>query len=132
MAKEKKSKVEKTAKAEKKLKKAKKAEATSNKAAKAPKSPVSKAAEGVKALTQNPLVADVVAAALVSMAAALKDNKKAHALADNAGAELKTLSGKAGKDGQVMWDLAKEVGRQALDAIVSEQKKGDSKGKKSA
>ncbi|QIK78123.1 hypothetical protein G7077_03540 [Sphingomonas piscis] len=122
---------DKKSKAEKKLKKSKKAEASSVKAAKAPKSPVSTAVEGMKALTQNPLVADVVAAALVSMAAALKDNKKAHALADDAGDQLKTLSGKAGKDGQVMWDLAKDVGRKALEAIAAEQAKGSGKGKKS-
>ena len=36
-----------------------------------------KAAKGLQALTENPLVADVVAAALVSMAAALKDSEKA-------------------------------------------------------
>jgi len=101
----------------------KKAEATSG------KDIAGKAVKGIQTLSQNPLVADVVAAALVSMAAALKDNGKARQLADGAGDQLKAMSKSAGKDGQIMWDLARDVGRRALEAIVAEQGKG-SKGDK--
>ena len=47
----------------------------------------------LKALAGNPLVADVVAAALVATAAALKDRKRARALASDAADELTALSG---------------------------------------
>src|SRR5690242_17701476 len=85
--------------------------------AKAPK----KAAKGLQAITQNPLVADVVAAALISMAAALKDSDKAKRLASDAGDQLGELSKKGGKQGGVMWDLALDIGRRALETIASEQ-----------
>ena len=92
--------------------------------AKAPK----KAATSLQALTQNPLVADVVAAALVSMAAALKDSDKARRLANDAGDQLNALTKKTAKQGNVMWDLALDVGRKALDALAEET--GGSKARK--
>ena len=88
--------------------------------AKAPK----KAASSLQALTQNPIVADVVAAALVSMAAALKDSDKARRLANDAGDQLNALTKKTAKQGNVMWDLALDVGRRALDAIANEETGG--------
>jgi phosphoribosyl-dephospho-CoA transferase len=84
---------------------------------KAPK----KAAKSLQALRQNPLVADVVAAALVSMAAALKDSDKARRLANDAGDQLNTLSKKGAKQGNAMWDLALDVGRRALESLASEE-----------
>ena len=93
------------------------------KVAKVPK----KAAAGLQAITQNPLVADVVAAALISMAAALKDSDKAKRLASDAGDQLDELSKKTGKQGGPMWDLALTIGRRAIETIASEQKsKGNS------
>ena len=86
--------------------------------AKAPK----KAAKGLQAITQNPLVADVVAAALISMAAALKDSDKAKRLASDAGDQLDELSKKSGKQGGPMWDLALTIGRRAIETLASEQK----------
>lgn len=83
---------------------------------KAPK----KAASSLHALTQNPLVADVVAAALVSMAAALKDSDKARRLATDAGEQLDALSKKTAREGSAMWDLALNVGRRTLDALANE------------
>lgn len=85
--------------------------------AKAPK----RAAKSLQALTQNPLVADVVAAALVSMAAALKDSDKARRLANDAGEQLNTLSKKSAKQGGVMWDLALDIGRRTLEALAGEE-----------
>ena len=109
----------------KKIKKKDKDQKGSKKAArstlaKAPK----KAASSLQALTQNPLVADVVAAALVSMAAALKDSDKARRLANDAGEQLNALSKKTAKQGNVMWDLALDVGRRALDALGNEEPGG--------
>lgn len=80
-----------------------------------------KASKSLKALTQNPLVADVVAAALVSMAAALKDSDKARRLANDAGDQLSALSKKTAKQGNAMWDLALDVGRKALETLAEEK-----------
>ncbi|MEO5772728.1 MAG: hypothetical protein ABIQ32_01240 [Sphingomicrobium sp.] len=125
MAKDKKSKgKEKPQKSDKKEKKLKKAKTAAPAKTPGGKSAASKAANSVKALSKNPLVADVVAAALVSMAAALRDTNKARQLADGAGDQLKALSGDAVKDGQIMWDLARDIGRKTLEAIVAEQKRG--------
>ena len=49
----------------------------------------------LKAMTENPLVADVVAAALVATAAALKDSKKARRLAGEAGEQLTDIGKEA-------------------------------------
>ena len=72
----------------------------------------------LKSLAQNPLVADVVAAALVATAAALKDSKRAHALASDAADELTKLSKSSSKTGSAMWQLALQVGRQSLEALL--------------
>jgi hypothetical protein len=80
-----------------------------------------KAAKGLQALTENPLVADVVAAALVSMAAALKDSDKARRLASDAGDQLNAISKKSVKEGNAMWDLALDVGRRTLETLAGEQ-----------
>lgn len=83
-----------------------------------------KAAKSLQSLTQNPLVADVVAAALVSMAAALKDSDKARRLASDAGDQLNAVSKKSAKQGGAMWDLALDIGRRTLETLASEQKGG--------
>jgi hypothetical protein len=80
-----------------------------------------KAAKSLKALSQNPLVADVVAAALVSMAAALKDSEKAKRLASDAGDQLNAMSKKGAKQGNAMWDLALDVGRRTLETLAGEE-----------
>ena len=103
---------------DKKKKKSKKAKtSTASALRKVPK----KATKGLQTLTENPLVADVVAAALVSMAAALKDSKKARQLANDAGDQLTALSKKGAKQGNAMWDLALDVGRRALETLSSEE-----------
>jgi len=84
---------------------------------KAPK----KAAKSIQALSQNPFVADVVAAALVSMAAALKDSDNARCFASDAGDQLTEVSKKSAKQGGAMWDLALDVGRRTLEALANEQ-----------
>lgn len=79
-----------------------------------------KASKGFQALTQNPLVADVVAAALVATASALKDSNKARRLAEYAGDELEALSKKSAQRGNAMWKLALDIGKQALDTFTNE------------
>jgi hypothetical protein len=83
-----------------------------------------KAVKSLKALADNPLVADIVAAALVGMAAALKDSDKAKKLADRAGDELGKMAKGNAKQGSAMWDLALNIGRQTLDALTEEAKAG--------
>lgn len=80
-----------------------------------------KAAKSLQALTENPLVADVVAAALVSMAAALRDSDKARRLANDAGDQLNALSKKSARQGNAMWDLALDVGRRTLETLAGEE-----------
>ena len=79
-----------------------------------------KAATSLKAIAQNPLVADIVAAALVSTAAALKDSKKARLLAAQAGDELEKLAKEGSEKGSAMWQLALDIGRRSLDSLSSE------------
>ena len=77
----------------------------------------SAAAASLKALSQNPLVADVVAAALVATAAALKDSNKARKLAEDAGDEITALSESGADRGSALWKLALDVGRSALEVF---------------
>lgn len=101
---------------EKKSKKGKKKGNGSAKA-QAPK----KAAKTLKALSENPIVADVVAAALISMAAALKDSDKAKRLASDVGDQLSAMSKSGAKQGGAMWDLALDIGRRTLETLAGEQ-----------
>jgi hypothetical protein len=113
---------------DKKKKKDKKHDKHDNGAAlaKAPKKP----AKALKAITQNPLVADVVAAALISMAAALKDSDKAKRIASDAGDQLDELSKKSAKQGGVTWDLALDIGRRTLEALAGEEASAEKSGRK--
>ena len=86
--------------------------------------------ETLKALAQNPLVADVVAAALVAMASALKDSDKARRLANNAGDQLDALAKTRAKQGNAMWDLALDIGRRTLDTLSDEIKADGKPGKR--
>lgn len=83
----------------------------------------SKGAKRLVALTQNALVADVVAAALVATASALKDPKRARALASDAGDELRKLSKEGAEAGNAFWDLAMQIGRRSLEALGRDKTK---------
>jgi hypothetical protein len=83
--------------------------------------PVTKATQSLKALSENPVVAEVVAAALVATAAALKDSKKARQLADQAGDQLGEVAEGTAERGGAMWQLALDVGRRTLESLASEQ-----------
>ena len=106
----------------KKDKKGKKGSAT---LAKIPK-PAKAAAKKVKEWTENPMVAHVVAAALVATASALKDSKKAQRLAAEAGDELEKLSKKGAERGNALWQMALEIGRRSLEELAES---GSSRGK---
>ncbi|MFL6754823.1 MAG: hypothetical protein ACJ8EH_10980 [Sphingomicrobium sp.] len=114
---------DKKSKKDKKGKKAKKGNGSV--LTKAPKQAVS----SLEALSKNPLVADVVAAALVSMAAALKDSDKARRLAQDAGDELSALSKKTTKDGSAMWDLALDIGRRTIETLAGDEASRTSPGR---
>ena len=107
---------------DKKLKKGRKGAAT---LAKIPK-PAKAAARKVKEWTENPVVAHVVAAALVATASALKDSKKAQRLAAEAGDELEKLSKKGAERGSALWQMALEIGRRSLEELAES---GSSRGK---
>jgi hypothetical protein len=63
----------------------------------------SKAAKTLQALAQNPLVADVVAAALVATASALKDSNRARRMAADVSDELEGLAKESARRGNAMW-----------------------------
>ena len=81
---------------------------------------VAKASATLKSLSKNPMVADVVAAALVATASALKDSKRARQLALDTGDELRKLAKKGSEDGSALWEMALQIGRRSLDALVSD------------
>jgi hypothetical protein len=83
---------------------------------------------GLKALAENPLLADIVAAALVATASALKDSKRARALASDTGDELGRLAAAGSERGNALWDMAVQIGRRSLDALNSETKPRKTKG----
>jgi len=78
-----------------------------------------KTTSSLKALAQNPLVADVVAAALVATASALKDSRRARALASDVGDELAKLSKAGTRQGEALWDMALQIGRRSLESALS-------------
>jgi hypothetical protein len=81
-----------------------------------------KAAKRLRAMTTNPMVADIVASALVGAAAALKDAKKARQLAAHAGDELETLAKQGADRGNAMWQLALDIGRRSLESLTGDDK----------
>ena len=99
---------------------------------KAKKGATGKSAESLKALARNPLVADVVAAALVATASALKDSKRARALASEAGDELVKLSKAGAEAGNALWDMALQIGQRSLEALTNEEAPKPSKAKAAA
>lgn len=79
-----------------------------------------KSRSSLKTLASNPLVADVVAAALVATASALKDSKRARALASEAGDELAKLSKAGAEQGSALWEMALQIGKRSLKALAAE------------
>ena len=88
---------------------------------------VQKVVKGAKKLAQNPMTTEVVAATLVAAAAALRDPKKAKALALEAADDLKKAA-KSGADGGALWKLALDIARRSIDTVGKEN--GGKKAKK--
>lgn len=80
-----------------------------------------KVSDSLRTLGQNPVVADIVAAALVATASALKDSKRARQLASEAGDELTKLSKAGAEKGNALWEMALQIGRRSLEALSSEE-----------
>jgi hypothetical protein len=87
------------------------------------KSPAGSASSSLKTLSKNPIVADVVAAALVATASALKDSNKARRLAADAGDQLNALAKEGAERGNAMWQLALDIGRRAVETVSAEASK---------
>lgn len=88
---------------------------------------VTKAVKGAKKIAKNPMTTEIVAATLVAAAAALRDPKKAKALALEAADDLKKAA-KSGADGGALWKLALDVARRSIDTVGND---GAKKAKKS-
>lgn len=82
-----------------------------------------KASKTLKAMAANPVVQEVVAAALVATAAALKDTKKARAMAVSAGDQLEALAEEGAEKGRALWALALDVAKRAGEIIQEKPKK---------
>jgi len=96
---------------------------------KAKKGTPAKSVGGLKALAKNPLAADIVAAALVATASALKDSRRARALATEAGDELARLSKSGARQGEALWDMALQIGRRSLEALTTDENSKSAKSK---
>jgi hypothetical protein len=96
------------------------------------KGSAAKATGGLKALAQNPMAADIVAAALVATASALKDSRRARALATEAGDELAKLSKAGARQGEALWDMALQIGRRSLEALTGDETPRSAKPKSKA
>ncbi len=75
----------------------------------------------VKAAIDHPLVAEVVAAALVGAAAALKNPAKARQLAASAADEITAAGKSANAKGAAMWLLALDIARRSVDSMTGEK-----------
>jgi len=88
-----------------------------------------KVTEKAAKLAANPIVAEIVAAALVAAAAAVKNPQKARSVAKAAGDELSGAAKSATKQGGAFWQLAVDIARRSVDSLAEEGRKG-AKGKK--
>jgi hypothetical protein len=80
---------------------------------------VAKVRKVVKKVANNPMTTEVVAATLVAAAAALRNPKKAQALALEAGDDLKKAA-TSGMRGSALWQLALDIARKSIDEIDKE------------
>ena len=87
-------------------------------------SKVAKVTAGAKRAAKNPAAAEVVAATLVAAAAALRNPKKAQALALEAADDIKRAAKSGINSGEAMWKLAMDVARRSIDALGPDSGKG--------
>jgi hypothetical protein len=124
MAKNKKAEKPEKPKKPKKPEKARKREKKNKKNKKNKKAPglAAKVAMSAGKLAAGVVIEEIVAATLVAAAAAIRDPKKARAMAAAAGSELKALTNEATKEGSALWKLALDVAGQSLQAIDATSK----------
>jgi len=72
----------------------------------------------LQSLAENPVVANIVASALVATAAAIRDPAKARKLAAQAGDQITDLAKGSADRGNAMWQLALDVGRRTLEEFT--------------
>jgi len=90
---------------------------------------VKKAKAAASKIRDNPVVSEIVAAALVATAAALRDPQKARRIAAEAGDELKRAGSRAGRKADAFWDLALDIARRSVDALGAGDADGASSSK---
>ena len=83
-----------------------------------------KIAASAKKVAKNPAAAEVVAATLVAAAAALRNPKKAQALALEAADDIKRAARSGVDSGEALWKLALDVARRSIDALGPDSGKG--------
>ena len=93
----------------------------STRSAKSTKSTAQRVKKATVKLASNPVVSEVVAATLVAAAAALRNPKKARALAESAADEIGAASKEMAGKGGTMWKLAMDVARKSLDALGGDE-----------
>lgn len=103
-----------------------KSKARSGAAASPASGKVRKVVTEAKKLASNPAVTEIVAATLVAAAAALRDPKKARALAAEAAADLGKAA-KTGAQGGALWQLALDVAQRSMDTLEAGKDAGKKK-----
>jgi hypothetical protein len=86
----------------------------------AAKSAVSRIKKKTAELAHNPQIAEVVAATLVAAAAAIRDPKKARALADSAADEIGNAGKQVAAKSGDFWQLALDVARRSMEAVAGD------------
>ena len=100
-------------------KKPKAAKAAKTKKSTAGSAKIQKVVKKARKVAKDPMTAEVVAATLVAAAAALRNPKKAQALALEAGDDIKKAA-TSGVRGSALWQLALDVARRSIDEIGKE------------
>ncbi|MEO5578378.1 MAG: hypothetical protein ABIR25_04920 [Sphingomicrobium sp.] len=105
----------------------KKAKKKKPKSSKSGKSQSPSVAERFKAISDNPLIAEFVSAALFATAAALKDASKVRRVASEAGGDLTGIVKQGAERGHDLWEMALQVARRSVSNLLDD--KAPAKGK---
>ena len=89
-----------------------------------------KATERAAKLAANPIVAEIVAAALIAAAAAVRNPDKARSVAKAAGDELSGAAKTVTRQGGAFWSLAVDIARRSVEALAKDGGGKSAKGKK--
>lgn len=78
----------------------------------------------IKSAAQSPVVAEVVAATLVAAAAALRDPKRARAMATEVADDLREATKQAEAKAGAFWQMALDIARKSVDAMTTASEGG--------